>query len=242
MASLIRRKDPGQAWETEVDTGGGGGGSESPLIVRMAIAFDTPDLVTTTEPFPITAVDQGDQTFTVAGDQTAAFADGLNFTVSGSTGNDGTYNCVTSVFGSGVTVITTFEAIPDATVDGDAIGNVRPVGIVIYTPTPGDVLPLGQSFVVLPTAFDGNNPTVRFGVASDRVIFDNSIGEPPLTDEDNVDSAYASVIQGVGFPTSSVVFTTAEPIVVFVDDGNGGAPGSTEGEGEMILYIVKASA
>lgn len=32
MVSLIRRKDPGQAWETEVDTGGGGSQPGTPLV------------------------------------------------------------------------------------------------------------------------------------------------------------------------------------------------------------------
>jgi len=39
MASLIRRKDPGQAWETEVDTGGGGGSQPVRVIGPVPIEY-----------------------------------------------------------------------------------------------------------------------------------------------------------------------------------------------------------
>lgn len=75
-------------------------------------------------PIPITALVQLAQTFTVAGDQSAKFIATGVFGVSGSTGNDGTYTTVSAIFGAGVTVITTVEAIPDATPDG----NIDPGG------------------------------------------------------------------------------------------------------------------
>ncbi len=70
--------------------------------------------------FPITAVNQGTQKFTVTGD-----ASGLNpppfpstIVITGSTGNDGSYTVVSAVFGAGVTVVEVNEAIPSATANG----------------------------------------------------------------------------------------------------------------------------
>lgn len=70
---------------------------------------------------PITGVNQGSQTFTVAGDQTPYFEAPYTFTVSGSTGNDGTYTVVSATFALGSTNIVTVEAIPNATVDGSIV-------------------------------------------------------------------------------------------------------------------------
>jgi len=67
--------------------------------------------------FAITGVDRMAGTFTVAGDQTGSFLSGSDAIVTGSTGNDGSYTIVSSVFGT-ATTITVDEAIPDATVDG----------------------------------------------------------------------------------------------------------------------------
>jgi len=73
---------------------------------------------------PITAVTSGPNgTFTLAGpeDLTATFFVGRVFTVSGSTGNDGTYTVQSSVYSSSpvfATVITVTGTIPSATADG----------------------------------------------------------------------------------------------------------------------------
>ena len=68
--------------------------------------------------YSITGVNQGTKTFTVAESAASKFTDGTHFTISGSTGNDGTYTCDGDATGSGPTDIVVNEAIPDATVDG----------------------------------------------------------------------------------------------------------------------------
>ena len=65
----------------------------------------------------VTGVSQGSKTFTVAEDLSAVAVWGQKITISGSTGNDGVYDCVSSS-GSGPTVITVHQAIPNATADG----------------------------------------------------------------------------------------------------------------------------
>ncbi|MFA5186806.1 MAG: hypothetical protein WC551_10040 [Patescibacteria group bacterium] len=87
-------------------------------------AWDNPgtNRVVTNE-YPITAVDQANGKFTVAGHHLAEFPNGSEFTVFGSTGNDDGYtvaNCVETVPGVGPTVITVNAPVPlpDATVDG----------------------------------------------------------------------------------------------------------------------------
>ena len=64
----------------------------------------------------ITAVDAGNKKFTVAEDWSDRVA-GDYFLVAGSTGNDGYYTLV-SLTGSGPTVLTVTETVPDGTVDG----------------------------------------------------------------------------------------------------------------------------
>lgn len=69
----------------------------------------------------IADLNQGAQTFTVAGDHTDAFAASGKLFVSGSSGNDGTYNVVSVTLDGGDTVIEVFQAIPDETADGDVL-------------------------------------------------------------------------------------------------------------------------
>jgi hypothetical protein len=73
--------------------------------------------------FAITASDPSNPyTFTVAGDKTTIFVAGTVFTVTGSTGNDGTYTVVSSAFGA-ATVITVTEVVASAVGDG-TIGKI----------------------------------------------------------------------------------------------------------------------
>lgn len=70
--------------------------------------------------YPITAVvsaGPGLGSFTIAGNQTKDFNPGYRFTVTRSTGNNGVYTVVSSVFGA-TTVITVEEAVPNAVADG----------------------------------------------------------------------------------------------------------------------------
>lgn len=66
--------------------------------------------------YDITGVDQGTKTFTVAESVAALFFDATSFTISGSTGNDGTYTVNGDA--TGTTSIIVDQVIPDATVDG----------------------------------------------------------------------------------------------------------------------------
>lgn len=75
--------------------------------------------VTSVTDYAITAVSTVNKTFTIDGDHTAIFAAGAKFSVSGSTGNDGSYYVVSSELDTGDTVITVEETIDDTTADGD---------------------------------------------------------------------------------------------------------------------------
>jgi hypothetical protein len=66
----------------------------------------------------IVVVNVGFQEFEIVGDFTVDLPTGTTITVSGSTGNDGTYTVDTSSFSGGNTVIVVLEAIPDPTADG----------------------------------------------------------------------------------------------------------------------------
>lgn len=66
--------------------------------------------------YSITGVNQGTKTFTIAESKASQFTDGTHFTISGSTGNDGTYTVNGDA--TGTTDIVVDQAIPDATVDG----------------------------------------------------------------------------------------------------------------------------
>lgn len=81
------------------------------------ISVDTVD-----NAFPITAVNTGAKTLTIAGNHAAAFGMGDTLTVFRSTGNDGDYTVATSTFDTDHTDIVVVEAVPDATVDG-GLGN-----------------------------------------------------------------------------------------------------------------------
>jgi hypothetical protein len=79
--------------------------------------------------YAITAVDNVGPvySFTVAGDQTQNFNPGYKFTVTRSTGNNGVYTVVSSVYGV-ATVITVEEVVVSAVVDGFVEGWSPSVG------------------------------------------------------------------------------------------------------------------
>lgn len=70
------------------------------------------------ETYAITAVDTVGDSFTVAGDQTESFKVGERFSVTGSTGNNGTYTVDSAVVSGADTVITVNEDITNVTADG----------------------------------------------------------------------------------------------------------------------------
>ena len=77
--------------------------------------------------YAISGVNQGTKTFSTADNVPAEFTAGLLFTVSGSTGNDGTYTVVSATWTGAQTDIVVSEAIPDATVDGGIVNSSIPL-------------------------------------------------------------------------------------------------------------------
>lgn len=67
---------------------------------------------------PITAVNTGAKTFTIAGDYASEITSSGSIVVVRSTANDDTYTVVSAVYGGANTVITVSEVIPSATADG----------------------------------------------------------------------------------------------------------------------------
>lgn len=68
----------------------------------------------------LTAINQGQKKFTIAGNLTELYLSPRKFNIVDSTSNDGEYTVVSSVYSAGNTIITVAEAIPDSTIDGAA--------------------------------------------------------------------------------------------------------------------------
>jgi len=66
----------------------------------------------------VITVNQGTKTFTVSGDHVAEISTFATVTISGSTGNDGTYTVVSATLNVGDTDVVVSETIPDPTADG----------------------------------------------------------------------------------------------------------------------------
>jgi hypothetical protein len=81
--------------------------------------------------FPITAVDQVGNTFTIAGDETGLVPLQTSIIVAGSTGNNGTYTVSGApALVSGNTVFTVVEAILNATADG-TLTTATQAGVIV---------------------------------------------------------------------------------------------------------------
>ncbi len=118
--NLVSAFQAREVWPLTADKGtytigpGGDFDTTRPLSLDGVAILQSP---TITSSLSITAVSTTNDTFTVAGDQTALFTNGSEFVVSGSTGNDGCYTVSSSAF-SVSTVITCVEAVFNATADG----------------------------------------------------------------------------------------------------------------------------
>lgn len=111
----------------------GDGGADYVPGDTADIADGTGGLITVstvTGQFTITAVATVAKTFTVTGDASAVITAGTGLKVIRSTGNDGTYTVVSSIFGAGSTVITVNEVVPDATGNGKAEPNDGTGGVI----------------------------------------------------------------------------------------------------------------
>jgi hypothetical protein len=92
---------------------GGDFDTQRPQLIRGAGLILGPTIAA----FTITGVSTSARTFTVAGDQTGSFLSGSDFSIAGSTGNDGNYTIVSSVYSTSTTV-TVLEAVLSAVADG----------------------------------------------------------------------------------------------------------------------------
>jgi len=228
------------------------GGSQPVKVVRVPLAYNTPGLVAAS--LPITGVNQGTKTFTVAGDQTAAFPPGSPLGIAGSTGNDGAYTVVSATFAA-ATDIVTVEAIPDGTADG-VLYNAATIGVPIYTPTPGDAVLVaaqrgGVSYLSIPAAWDGLTPILYLFAEGDAVL-----GQDPVS----LAVGYGDLSTADGPPPNSAHYATpglparsffafadgplfaldATPMRIAIDNRTGGDPGSTQGAAELVLVIAAA--
>jgi len=227
----------GMLWWDPDDDSPTPGSQTVPVSVNVAIAFDTPGLFL--QDFPITAAAVAPaNTLTIAGDHRDLFPAGATLGVLGSTGNDGSYEVVSSTLVGGDTVIATVEDVSDATADG-VVQNVSTMGVVIYTPSPGDVVvPVAQA---METGFDGTTPTLYIQSEGDPLGENfgggtGNIGSPgtPDTDGHNVQGSDPG-------STSPVLMLDATPLrAVVASDGSGTAPGSTQGSGALVLVVYPA--
>ncbi len=252
-----------KASNADYDTGwvDAGGGSQTVESVITDLNFDTPGLVTKT--FDITALDQGAQKLTIAGDHRTLFPVAAALRVVGSTGNDGTYTVDTVTFTGGNTEIVTVETLPDGTVDGVA-ANSGTAGITVAHLGVGDVLlgsyggsVSGQAlpcpcFLFSPTPWDGTSPVLYFSTAAQRANV-HSIAIEQQSLDNNADADYYSDgvlfdnlpnngITNANFMNINGPIRAAEAVdlVVLVDDNNGGDPGSTVGAAILVLQILRA--
>lgn len=111
-------------------------------------------------------------------------------------------------------------------------------GIIVYKPKPGERM-LPGSFISIPTiAFDGSTPwlQVRF---QDETVIDAFI----LLRADQIDGHHDSLGHMRRPDPRSVYYDAGDyfgdttPLMLILDDGAGGNPGSTQGEGIVRLLI-----
>lgn len=226
------------------------GGSSPFTVVRVPIAFDTPNLAV--QAFPITVADPGTGTFTIAGDHTALFPPAATFTVSGSSLNDGTYTVTSATLNGGNTEILTVEGFADNTADGNVVNaanGATTAGITLYTPAAGELWLVAASSVSVPAAFDGSTTTL-FISPQDAADYQNGFVafsgiDLTVPDIDQTTDATGAVTKPTDYLASTAnavwLFNDATPLRLVVDDGSNGAPGSTQGEGEVVLLVLAAA-
>ena len=160
-AILTSSLDEGGSLYAPGDTGTVDGGNNDATYVVDTVANSA----------AILGVNQGTQTFTVAGDQTGHITVLNGLQVYRSTGNDGAYTVVSATLNGGNTDVVTVEAIPSAVVDGYAWDSDQSAGaLVTYTITDG-----GSEYVV-----GGGGLTATTGVGVNGAIAIDTID--PQTD------------------------------------------------------------
>lgn len=227
--------------------GSAAGGSQPFEHVVVPITFDTDNL--TVQAFPITAVGiDPANTLRIAGDHAELFPVTSQFTVIGSTLNDGIYTVQSVSVSGGNTIITTDEAIADATVDGEVLnatsGGATTAGVTVYTPTAGDLWLLSRvaTTVNVSAAFNGNTPTGWFALgADDYSTFGGQSGLDLTQIDASLDAsghATQATTSNFGGGDKPARFMDDTPLRFLIDDGSFGAPGSSQGEAEIHLIIA----
>lgn len=111
-------------------------------------------------------------------------------------------------------------------------------GVVLYTPAAGDRVLAAASAPVPQISWNGSTPTLYFfsqgsDYATDSV---DSVSGNSL----NV-SQYPNIKVGNIGATEAWQFDGTTPFMAIVDDGAGGDPGSSQGELDLVLVILKAA-
>lgn len=112
----------------------------------------------------ITAVSTVAKRFTVAGDHTANLPVGGSITITGSTGNDGTYTIVSAAFSSGSTNIVVSQVIPDPTADGTLAAAYGPVATYHLT---ADGSGYASATAVTTTTLTGSGSGLTIDITAD---------------------------------------------------------------------------
>lgn len=120
--------------------------------------------------------------------------------------------------------------------------DITSAGILVHTPTVGELLWGYISAVSITTAFNGDSPSIAIGTQAQRL----TNGYPMFLPAGVADSDAGGDGSMFQFPAVAVAgnfrFATTAPIFVWLADGTGsGDPESTEGAGKVILAIGAAS-
>ena len=223
--------------------GDGGNGGSNPLsVVRVPIAFDDSGITPTG--LPITAVSVDNQTFTVSGNHAASFPAGRFTSVFGSSSNDNPYTVVAASFGAGSTVIEVMETPNDDTADGVIFAVT---GVAVATISSGDVLLAADqvSTIFVSEAWDGDSPA-GYLFCDGSADYSSDIGafsSRDLTAEDSdVSQSGLGLFQTTSgmFSGDPIRFTATTDLLFVIDNGQYGDPVSSQGEGEIILFVLKA--
>lgn len=251
--SLVWTLDPGAAAGRYEEADGG----SQPDVEKFPITFDTPNLSSPVDTFAVTAVDDGAGTVSIEGDHTALFPDGAQFTIAGSTGNDGAYQVVSTAFAAGATTITV-ASLADPTVDG-TVG--APTGVEFFTPTSDEVASgiwLLDAWFEIDTAWDGTSPGGDIGTylfASEGLFVSHEVIDMTQADEDGAAYGYggAGLLYNPHTNNTSLLvsaanqnirlaplrFTDVNPLRVKIMDGFSD-PGSTVGSAVLCYRLGRA--
>jgi hypothetical protein len=121
--------------------------------------------------------------------------------------------------------------------------NLVLTGIDAYVPAPGDHVLWINSYMSITTAWDGTTPHLNFtysDLASEYVSFALD-GADGVNADVHTTQAKVSMQGDLNWTFFDSFFPDATPLRLIVDDGNGGDPGSTQGEGELVLFIIPAA-